>query len=166
VHADWTAIAQRPDAPRAFRHLVVVDPAPSESLETLALAGGGYLHLVWGPAELELTERLLTREWELRVPIAEIWRALGEAGGEARGSELRSLLQGPSDYPRTPEVAARCVGVLDGLGLAGWGTDRGGRLLRVLSSERTDLARSRAYGACLARHQEAIRFLRKRAQPK
>ena len=36
--------------------------------------------------------------------------------------------------------------------------------LRVLSSERTDLGRSRAYGACLARHQEAIRFLQARAQ--
>jgi single-stranded-DNA-specific exonuclease len=165
VLADWTAIAQRRDAPRAFRHLVVVDPAPSEALETLALAGDGYLHLAWGPAEFDLTERLLAREWELRSPIAEIWRALGEAGGDAQGSELRSLLQGPSEYPRTPEVAARCVRVLEGLGVAGWSADRGGGILRVLSSERTDLARSRAYGACLARHQEAIRFLRKRAQP-
>jgi single-stranded-DNA-specific exonuclease len=166
VLADWTAIAERPDTLRAFRHLVVVDPPPSEALESLALAAPeGYLHLAWGPAELELTERLLARDWELRRPIAEIWRSLAEAGGEAHGEKLRALLAGPSEYPRTPGVAARCVRVLEELGLCGWQADSAGRSLRVLSSKRTDLARSRAYVACLARHQEAIRFLRNRAQP-
>jgi hypothetical protein len=161
---DWTAIARRPDAVRLFRHVVVIDPAPSEALESLALAGRGYLHLAWGPGELELTERLLTREWELRVPIGEIWRALSEGGGEAEGPHLRASLQGESEFPRTPETAARCVRVLSELGLCEWGTDRGAPALRVLSSERTDLGRSRAYADCLARHQEAIRFLRSRAQ--
>jgi single-stranded-DNA-specific exonuclease len=161
---DWTAIARRPDAVRLFSHVVVIDPPPSEALEGLALAGRGYLHLAWGPGELELTERLLAREWELRVPIGEIWRALSEGGGEAEGTHLRALLQGESEFPRTPETAARCVRVLSELGLCEWGTDRGAPALRVLSSERTDLGRSRAYADCLARHQEAIRFLRSRAQ--
>src|SRR5829696_7986129 len=83
VLVDWTAIAQRPDAARGFRHVVLIDPAPSEALETLVRAGPGYLHLAWGPAELQLTERLLAREWDLRAAIAEIWRGLAEAGGEA-----------------------------------------------------------------------------------
>ncbi len=161
---DWTAIARRPDAVRLFSHVVVIDPPPSEALEGLALAGRGYLHLAWGPGELDLTERLLAREWELRVPIGEIWRALSEGGGEAEGPLLRALLQGESEFPRTPETAARCVRVLSELGLCEWGTDRGAPALRVLSSERTDLGRSRAYADCLARHQEAIRFLRSRAQ--
>jgi single-stranded-DNA-specific exonuclease len=166
VLADWTALALRPDAPRAFRHLVVVDPAPSEAVESLAQTGeGGYLHLAWGSPELELTERLLARDWELRPAIGEIWRALAEGGGEAGGSALRSLLAGASDYPRTPEVAARCLRVLEELGLCEWKPDRGGGVMGVLSSERTDLARSRAYAACLARHVEAIRFLRDRPQP-
>ena len=161
---DWTVAARRPDAVRGFRHVVVIDPAPSEALESLAQAGGGYLHLAWGPAEVQLTERLLAREWELRAAIAEIWRALAEAGGEAEGEALRSILEGASDYPRTPETAARCVRVLCELGLSEWPSDRAAPALRVLSSERTDLGRSRAYGACIARHQEAIRFLQARAQ--
>ena len=168
VLTDWTAIALRPDAPRMFRQLVIVDPPASEPLETLANAGPDgdcYLHLAWGPPELELGERLLARDWELRSAIGEIWRSLAEAGGEAEGAPLRSVLAGPSEYPRTPEVAARCVGVLVELGLCEWSPDRGDGVLRVLSSERTDLARSRAYAACLARHQEATRFLRNRAQP-
>ena len=166
VLLDWTAVALRPEAPRRFRHVVVIDPPPSEALEGLAWAteNRGYIHLAWGPAELELTETLLGREWELRSSIAEIWRGLGETGGEAGGTHLRSLLEGPSEFPRTPETAANCVRVLSDLGLCEWLSDRAPAALRVLSSERTDLGRSRAYGACLARHQEAIRFLRSRAQ--
>jgi single-stranded-DNA-specific exonuclease len=166
VLADWTAIALRPESLAAFRHLVVVDPPPSEALESLSLAGDGYVHLAWGSPELEVSERLLLRDWELRSTIGETWRRLGEAGGEAQGRHLRALLEGDSPYPRTPEVAARCIRVLDELGLCEWGPDGAGGALRVLSSERTDLARSRAYGACLARHQEAIKFLRSRAQPR
>jgi hypothetical protein len=164
VLVDWTAIALRPETPGGFRHLVVVDPPPSQALESLVGTGDGYLHLAWGPAELELTERLLGREWEVRAATGEIWRALRDGGGEAGGAELRSLLQGGSGYPRTPEVAARCVRVLEELGLGKWRTGRAAAFLRVLSSEKTDLRRSRTYAACLARRQEAIEFLRSRAQ--
>jgi single-stranded-DNA-specific exonuclease len=167
VLADWTAVALRPQAPTDFRHVVVIDPPPSEALQELAWeapAGPGYLHLAWGTPELEFAARLLTGEWELRGPTGEIWRALREVGGEAEGPALRAALQGASDYPRPPEVAARCVAILDELRLCEWRTDGAARVLRVLSSERTDLGRSRAYAACLARHQEAIRFLRSRAQ--
>ncbi len=161
---DWTAIALRRNAPCHFNHVVVIDPPPSEPLEGLALSGTGYLHLAWGPPELELTERLLARDWELRSSIAEIWRALPEAGEQVEATALRTTLEGASDYPRTPETAARCVRVLAELGLCEWRPDRGAAALGVLSSERTDLGRSRAYADCLARHQEAIRFLRSRAQ--
>ncbi|HSD24293.1 MAG TPA: single-stranded-DNA-specific exonuclease RecJ [Solirubrobacterales bacterium] len=173
VLTDWTALALRPRAPLAFRHLVLIDPPPSEALETLACAaaepaaiGGGsgsYLHLAWGPSEVDLAERLFDWEWNLRAAIRDIWRGLG--GGEASGEGLRLLLAGDSAYPRTPELAARCVRVLSELGLCEWRPTGGDSALRVLSSERTDLARSRAYSDCIARHQEAIRFLRSKAQP-
>jgi single-stranded-DNA-specific exonuclease len=176
VLADWTSIALRPQAPLAFRHVVLIDPPPSEPLEGLAWAapqpmgvGGSvrsYLHLAWGPAEVDLAERLLDWEWNLRAAIREIWRGLAASGGEASGTDLRSVLAGGSAYPRTPELAARCVRVLSELDLCEWLPTGGGPSLRVLSSERTDLRRSRAYTDCVARHQEAIRFLRSKAQPK
>jgi single-stranded-DNA-specific exonuclease len=175
VLADWTSIALRPKAPLAFRHVVLIDPPPSEPVEGLAWAageraaiGGGagsYIHLAWGPAEADLAERLLGWEWNLRAAISEIWRGLKAGGGEAAGGGLHSHLAGESRYPRTPELAARCVRVLTELGLCEWLPNGGAPVLRVLSSERTDLGRSRTYGACVARHQEAIRFLRSRAQP-
>jgi single-stranded-DNA-specific exonuclease len=175
VLADWTSIARRPSAPLAFRHVVLIDPPPSEPLEGLAWAaaqapgiGGGsgaYIHLAWGAAEADLAERLLGWEWNLRAAIRDIWRGLAATGGEAAESDLRSLLSGDSAYARTPELAGRCVRVLSELGLCEWRPTGGGPALRVLSSERTELGRSRAYVDCEARHEEAIRFLRSKAQP-
>jgi hypothetical protein len=175
VLADWTSLALRPQAPVAFRHVVLIDPPPSEPLEGLAWAapqaaavGGSarsYIHLAWGPAEADLAERLLDREWNVRAAIREIWRGLAAGRGEASESELRALLAGESNYPRTPELAARCVRVLSELGLCDWLPSGGGPTLRVLSSERTELGRSRTYMDCVARHEEAIRFLRSKAQP-
>ena len=164
VLADWIAIARRPGVPGGFRHVVLVDPAPTESLGGLASTGAGFLHLAYGQAEVDFTGRLLAREWDLRSHVAEIWRALAGAGGETQGSELRTLLSGATRFPRTPELAGRCLRVLSELGLCEWQADDAAHRLRVLSSERTDLGRSRAYGACLARHQETIRFLQSRAQ--
>jgi single-stranded-DNA-specific exonuclease len=176
VLADWTSLALRPRAALAYRHIVLIDPPPSEALESLAQAAaepaaiGGrsasYLHLAWGPPEAEFAERLVDWEWNLRAAIREIWRGLAAGGGEAAGTGLRSLLAGGSVYPRTPELASRCVGVLSELDLCEWLPDGAGSALRVLSSERTDLERSRAYADCIARHQEAIRFLRSKAQPR
>jgi single-stranded-DNA-specific exonuclease len=175
VLADWTSVALRPQSPLAFRHVVLVDPPPSEALESLAIASpqpaaagvapGSYVHLAWGPAEAEFAESLCNWEWDLRLAIGEIWRGLATVDGEAEGIALRSLLAGGLNYARTPELAARCVRVLQELGLCEWLPNGGAPALRVLSSERTDLERSRAYGACIARHQEAIRYLRSRAQP-
>ena len=184
VLADWGALARRRDAPRRFQHVVLVDPPPAERLEALARAGlnapwetvpanaaaprpfapAGYLHLAWGGAEVELARRCLAAEWDLRGPIGELWRGLGEAGGELAGERLRELLAGPSRHPRSPEVAAHCLAVLCELGLCQWSAADPAPSLRVLSSERTELERSRAYAACVARHQEADRFLQSRAQ--
>ncbi len=194
VLADWGALARRRDAPRRFQHVVLVDPPPAEQLEALARAGlngpwqtaatntaagytaadtaaaprpfatAGFLHLAWGGAEVELARRCLAAEWDLRAPIGELWRGLGEAGGELAGERLRELLAGPSRHPRSPEVAARCLAVLCELGLCQWSATDPAPSLRVLSSERTELERSRAYAACVARHQEGDRFLQSRAQ--
>ena len=164
ILADWGALARRPRAPGRFRHVVLVDPPPSQSLEGLASAGAGYLHLSWGRAELELAERLHGFEWGLRGPIGQVWRGLERAGGAATGERLRELLAGPGRHPRTAEVAGRCITVLRELGLCEWTPDGAAPCLRVLSSDGTELERSRAFAACETRHQEGIRYLRSRAQ--
>jgi hypothetical protein len=162
--ADWGALARRPGAARRFQHVVLVDPPPSESLENLATEGTGYLHHSWGRPELKLAERCLGFEWRLRGAIGHLWRGLERAGGEASGDALRELLAGPGRHPRPAEVAGRCIAVLTELGLCEWTSNAAARRLRVLSSDRTELERSRVFAACEARHQEGIRYLRSRAQ--
>ncbi|MET0730241.1 MAG: DHHA1 domain-containing protein, partial [Solirubrobacterales bacterium] len=164
VLSDWGALARRPDAVRRFPHVVLVDPPPFEVVEELARIGPGYMHLAWGQPEADLAERCLALEWQPRGVVEQVWRLLAKAGGEARGEDLRSLLVGPSEFPRTPEVAGRCVSVLSELGLCEWTPESAAPALRVLSSEQTQLERSRSYGACVARHEEAKRFQRSRAQ--
>lgn len=173
--ADWGALARRPGGPRRFAHVVLVDPPPFERLEALTGAGRygpegatplrpGYLHLAWSAAGAELAELCAGHEWALRGPIADLWRATSGSPAGLVGERLRAALEGEGRYPRPPEVAARCVRVLVELGLFEWSGDPGAPALRVLSSEQTELERSRAYAACVARHEEAKRYLRSRAQ--
>ena len=174
VLADWGALARRPEAARRFQHVVLVDPPPFERLDDLARAGRvgpggssaldpGFLHMAWGGSEVELAELCAAREWALRGPVSQLWRELAAAGSLA-GEPLRGALAGASRYPRTPEVAARSARVLCELGLAERTADGTAPGLRVLSSERTELERSRAFAAAAARHEEATRYLRSRAQ--
>ena len=164
ILSDWGALARRPAAPGRFRHVVLIDPPPSEAAELLASVGAGYLHLAWGRSELELAERLHGFEWQLRGAIGQIWRGLGRAGGAASGDRLRELIAGPGRHPRTAEVGGRSIAVLRELDLCEWTPDAAAPCLRVLSSDRTELERSRVFAACEARHQETIRYLRSRAQ--
>jgi hypothetical protein len=141
-------------------------------LEALATAGAGYLHRAWGEAELAFALRVNESEWELRRALAGIYRALRGCGGEASGRELVAVLAGKGPHPRTPEVVGRCVRVMEELDLVAWegpfpdGEMGGERTLRVVSSEGTELNRSTAYIAYLARHEEGARFLSSRQRPR
>lgn len=175
VLADWASLADGRVSPGDFRHVVLVDPPPSAADERAALApvagpagtapfATGFAHLAWGAAEAEFAERVLSAGLLLRAPAAELYRAVRDAGGELGGEALTAALAGRGKVSRAAEVAGRCVRVLEEAGVCAWTGDGAGAVLRVVSSERTDLERSGAFRACAEAHAEALRFLRSRAQ--
>ncbi len=161
VLTDWGSLARCPEAAARFEHLVLIDPAPLPELDAMALSatGDGYAHETWG-AEAELAELCWGGEWDLRGPLAEIYRALSPA--ELTGAALGAALRGPGRFARSPEAAARCVRILTEIGVAGGGGSGSARWLGVVSSERTELERSGAWRAYSSTHQEGLRYLQSR----
>jgi single-stranded-DNA-specific exonuclease len=168
VLCDWAALAADPGSVSAFDHVVAVDPPALASWwATATEVRKGWVHRAWGPAggPDRLAELCWDGEWELRPALASIYRGAA-ASGEVTAERLGELLRGGGRYPRSAPSAARCVRVLDGLGLARLEREGAVRVLRVVSSERTDLERSDAYRAFAARHEEGRRFLEsRRAEP-
>jgi single-stranded-DNA-specific exonuclease len=167
VLADYDALSLAPHLPAVFRHVVLVDPPASPHLERIATAPcdqGGYLHPVWGPAEHRFALSVLADSLSLRNQLSELFRSLRDLG-TARGDDLLEALQGARRFARSPELAGRCLRVLSELELVEEVHDSGDRALRVVSSKTTELERSAAYRAYLARHEEAQRYLERRTQP-
>lgn len=158
---DYATLAREPEAARDYGHLVLLDPPSSEPIDTCVATatGPGYLHEAW-PAASELAESCWDTEWELRSPLAEIYRAL--AATELGGEELGRVLIGDGKYARSPESAARCVVILRELGIAAGRPQGDARSLRVVSSERTSLERSDAWSAYRRVHQEGRKYLETR----
>lgn len=170
--ADWPRLERDPELARGFEHVVLIDPPPLPHLERVVdrSGPGGFLHLAWGPGDVEFSFRAWEAQWPSRPSLAALYRVLAAAAGEdsLAGAALRDALAGEGPHPRSPEVAARGLRVFLELGLAAFQDQGGAGALRgvgVVSSEGTDLARSQAFTAYRARHEEGRRYLSRRRQP-
>jgi single-stranded-DNA-specific exonuclease len=167
VLADGAALEADPGLAAGFEHVVLVDPpafAQHEDLATWPTVDGGYAHLAWGEAEHRFALAMLDEQLARRTVLIAMFRDLREAG-ESSGSELLAALQGSGPHPRSAETAARCLRVLAELGLVQGSTAGGDGSVGVVSSEETELERSAAFRAYGARHQEGLKYLKRRKQP-
>jgi single-stranded-DNA-specific exonuclease len=183
---DYAALAMAPDLAASFEHVVLVDaPRTSLDVERVTLAhsapvptyppteGGdgraeapaipappspGFLHPLFSSAEREFGLGVLARQAPSRETVAEVFRAL-RAGGELSGPDLRAALAGPGPHGLDPRTAARAFRVLLELGLVAGSTNAGAGIVRVVSSEGTDLERSAAFRVYCEEHSEAQSFL-------
>jgi single-stranded-DNA-specific exonuclease len=163
---DFAALEREPELAAVFEHVVLVDPPWGEADgQRTAFShgdGGGYLHVLWTDAEREFAGKVLAERWPAREAVAAAFKALRELG-EASGEDLRKALAGAGNYPLCPQACARRFRVLAELGLVQGAPEAGAGVVRVVSSERTDLRRSAAFRAYSERLSEAQRYL---ARPK
>ncbi|HEX3324351.1 MAG TPA: single-stranded-DNA-specific exonuclease RecJ [Solirubrobacterales bacterium] len=165
--ADYAELERSPGLAAEFAHVVLVDPPAGADLERLASRSereGDYLHRVWGEAEWRLSLSILGVQLAQRPTLISTFRDLREAG-EVSGDDLREALLGSGPHPRSAETAARCFRVLNELNLVRGTPAAGDGVIRVVSSEGTDLERSEAFRAYSARHQEARKYLEAHKQP-
>jgi hypothetical protein len=166
--SDFPALALAPEVTHRFDHVVLVDPPPSPHRAALAARGPtgrpSYLHSAWGEQERGFALRVLDHELGMGRPLRDMFRSLHGAES-AEGSELKEALAGDGDHSRGPELAARCVRVLDELELIVWDRRSRERSLRVVSSGHTNLQRSAAFRAYSARLEEGKRYLASLKQP-
>jgi single-stranded-DNA-specific exonuclease len=164
---DYAALERAPELACAFEHVALVDPPRSaldEMRAGLPCGNGkpGYLHVLWSEAEIDFAGKALAEQWPGREAVAGSFRALRERG-ELDGGGLREALAGTGSHPLCPEACARRFRVLSELGLVQGAPEGGAGVVRVVSSEKTELQRSAAFRAYGERLSEAQRFL---ARPK
>jgi single-stranded-DNA-specific exonuclease len=164
---DGPALEAEPELAGEFEHVVFVDPPAFEHWRCLAAhptAAGGYAHLAWGDAERRFALAMLDEQLARRATLVGLFRDLREAG-DSSGSELLRALRGDGPHRRGAVAAARCLRVLEELGLLQGMPEGGHGTVGVVSSEGTELERSAAYRAYGARHQEGQRYLERRHKP-
>jgi hypothetical protein len=164
---DYTALERAPELAGAFEHVVLVDPPRSawDEMRTGLPSGGGrpgFLHVLWSEAEIDFAGTALAEQWPGREAVAASFRAL-RVLGDAKGSGLRQALSGTGNHALCPEACARRFRVLSELGLVQGSPEGGAGVVRVVSSDRTELQRSAAFRAYGDRLSEAQAFL---ARPK
>jgi hypothetical protein len=150
-----------------FEHVVLVDPPPFPHLEQLTSASPrapdgerGFLHLVWGDAEVDFALRVHESEWPQRPALVSVYRALGDPDVAPRRA-----LEGVGGHACSPEVAGRRLRILDEAGAVTWQRSGTTPALRVVSSETKDLERVQAFVAYRDRFEEGRRFLSRQRQP-
>lgn len=139
-------------------HLVAVDPPAGEAQARalLAAAAGRWLHLVWGPDEVELARAVAARSWDLRPLVGELWRALRDRALWPWDEQLERTLLGEGAVMREPRAVMRALRVLDELGLA---RASDGGLVVDQSPSRSELLDSPTYADAQERLAEAYAML-------
>jgi hypothetical protein len=129
-------------------HILAIDPPAAEEPP----GGSGLLVKAWGIPEVQFALSVAEQAGNLRVPLAEVYRALRDAGGFAEGEQLQAILGG------RPEC------LLDIISELGLGTVAPGSCRLDLDAPKADLDASPTYAAAQRRLAQARIALRAEAE--
>jgi len=150
--ASWDLLALLPALAVPYPHVLALDPPPVDgALDFVgALPGTGMAHCAWGPGEEEVARATIAARLDVRAMVSRVYRALREAAPALR-AELEPLL----DAVCARADSALALRVLLELSLVEIEQDT----VRVLDAGPTQLERSAAYRAHVARLQDAAAAL-------
>lgn len=155
----WSALAGDLELVSGYAHVVAIDPPmhPRYEASLAALPGSGWIHRAWGEPELRFTARILEWEFDLRSPLASVYRGL-RASAATDPVACERLLRGDGRQPRGATLAGRLVRVLHELDLVT--VDRSSLgLLAQPAPARTTLERSPAFRAYTRHLEEGVACL-------
>lgn len=156
---DFELLDQDPGLIAAYPHVVALDPAYSASHDGILRLGEGLFHPVYGDAEFEFAEKAVSHRFDLTAGLRDLFRKLRDAD-QIRGELLRSLLAGAPESPRSPEVAARMVRILQEVNLIQSEGLGDARTLGVVSSEKVELEDSPVFVRSRTLCKEHLEFLK------
>ncbi|MHB8922056.1 MAG: single-stranded-DNA-specific exonuclease RecJ [Thermoleophilia bacterium] len=146
-----------------FEHVVFLDPPPNEDL--LHAVGTtfphAWLHLIYSSDEVQFTGKVLAHEFDLRSPLIKIYQRLQAVNIHPLDETTERLLLAGGKYLRQPALAARCLQVLQELGLIVLEKRDGKPILTLPKMEKTELTRSATYQAAQLFNERCQKFLNK-----
>jgi hypothetical protein len=129
----------------SYGHVVALDP-PATEAELRAVPGDGFLHLAWGPSEVEFALAVARSTLAPRDELVALYRDL-RGVAPVSGEDLVGVLRGSGRYPRGARHCARLVRILEEIGVAELDLTAAEPSLRVIETGRTQLDRSPLYRA-------------------
>jgi len=100
-------------APGDEVHLLALDPpsGPEDTRRLLAAAGGGWLHLAWGPEEQTFARQVLTTRTDLRALARQLWPVLRDCDDTSWAALAEGLVPGMEHAGiRAVALALRALG--------------------------------------------------------
>ena len=91
-----------------FPHVVLADPPFTRALFTRVVeaCASSWLHLCWGPAELDFAGRIRQADYDVEAAARRIWRALDAGSGRFDEALAGELLNGQTFLPSVATLAA------------------------------------------------------------
>ena len=100
--------ARLASAVSGFAHVVLADPPFTRALFACVVeaCASSWLHLCWGPAELDFAGRMRQAEYDVEAAARRIWRALDAGSGRFDEALADELLRGQTFLPSVATLAA------------------------------------------------------------
>ncbi|MBI5871262.1 MAG: single-stranded-DNA-specific exonuclease RecJ [Actinobacteria bacterium] len=161
--ADFPTAAAMPEVLEAFEHLVFIDPPWNQMiLDSLAAAApDAYIHLFYCSDEVQFSSKVLEHEYDLRSSLTRVYKQLEAGKTYLLDESVERLLLAGGKHLRQPMMVARCLRILEELGLISVEDEAGAPIMTVLEARHTELDQSPTYRGLQSFYRESLKFLSK-----